>query len=114
MRLLLVLPLTAASVRVYQTNSAGDEVNVIDPANLPEKKSWPPRLLIIVLLTVLSLAGAVGWIVGCAHWEHVYPQNPGKMFAESVWKTASDRGTVLLNRLAILRRRNKSSDHHSL
>ncbi len=89
-------------------------VNVIDPANLPEKKSWPPRLLIIVLLTVLSLAGAVGWIVGCARWEHVHPQNPGKMFAESVWKTASDRGTVLLNRLAILHRRNKSSDHHSL
>jgi capsule polysaccharide export protein KpsE/RkpR len=39
-------------------------VNVIDPANLPEKKSWPPRLLIIGLLTVLSLAGAVAWIVG--------------------------------------------------
>jgi YVTN family beta-propeller protein len=30
--ILLALPLGAASVRVYQTNSAGDEVNVIDPA----------------------------------------------------------------------------------
>jgi YVTN family beta-propeller protein len=29
---LLTLPLMAASVRVYQTNSAGDEVHVIDPA----------------------------------------------------------------------------------
>jgi len=29
---LLALPLAAASVRVYQTNSAGDEVHVIDPA----------------------------------------------------------------------------------
>ena len=29
---LLALPLVAASVRVYQTNSAGDEVHVIDPA----------------------------------------------------------------------------------
>jgi capsule polysaccharide export protein KpsE/RkpR len=34
-------------------------VKMIDPANLPEKKSWPPRLLIISLLTVLSLAGAI-------------------------------------------------------
>src|SRR6185503_17431080 len=30
--LLLAPPLFAGSVRVYQTNSAGDEVNVIDPA----------------------------------------------------------------------------------
>jgi capsule polysaccharide export protein KpsE/RkpR len=92
-------------------------VNVIDPANLPEKKSWPPRLLIIVLLTVLSMAGAVVWIIGAARWEHVDPQDPGKMLAESVWKTASDRGTVLMNRLATLRSRNQSSgsaDDHRL
>jgi len=30
--MLLALPLIAGSVRVYQTNSAGDEVHVIDPA----------------------------------------------------------------------------------
>src|ERR1700709_529374 len=30
--LLFTLPLLASSVRVYQTNSAGDEVHVIDPA----------------------------------------------------------------------------------
>lgn len=29
---LLALPLTAASVRIYQTNSAGDAVDIIDPA----------------------------------------------------------------------------------
>src|SRR5262249_32623460 len=33
-------------------------VNVVDPANLPEKKSWPPRLLIVVGLTMASLAAA--------------------------------------------------------
>ena len=32
MSLLLSLPAPAASVRIYQTNSAGDEVHVIDPA----------------------------------------------------------------------------------
>jgi len=31
--LLIALPLTAGSVRVWQTNSAGDEVDVIDPAS---------------------------------------------------------------------------------
>jgi len=90
-------------------------VNVVDPADLPEKKAWPPRLLIIALLTVLSLAGAVVKIVGSARWEHVDPQDPRKVFAESVWKTTSNRGRVLLRRLAIQRRRNQPSaipDHH--
>ena len=31
-------------------------VNVIDPANVPEKKSYPPRLLIIAVITSMSLA----------------------------------------------------------
>ena len=44
-------------------------VKMIDPANLPEKKSWPPRLLIISLLTVLSLAGAILWILESARVE---------------------------------------------
>lgn len=44
-------------------------VKVIDPANLPEKKSWPPRLLIIALLTILALAGAMLWIVESARVE---------------------------------------------
>src|SRR6202790_785204 len=30
--LLLALPLTAATVRIIQTNSAGDDVSIIDPA----------------------------------------------------------------------------------
>ncbi len=44
-------------------------IKVIDPANLPEKKSWPPRLLIISLLTVLALAGAILWILESARVE---------------------------------------------
>jgi uncharacterized protein involved in exopolysaccharide biosynthesis len=90
-------------------------VNVVDSAELPEKKSWPPRLLIIALLTVLSLAGAAVAIVGSARWERVDPQDPRKVFAASLWRTASNRGRALLTRLAIQRRRNQHStipDHN--
>ena len=38
-------------------------VNVIDPANMPEKKSWPPRVLIVVGLTILAIAAGVGNIL---------------------------------------------------
>src|SRR5205814_4924889 len=39
-------------------------IRVIDPANLPEKKSWPPRLLIIVALTVAALFCTTLWVIG--------------------------------------------------
>jgi hypothetical protein len=56
-------------------------VNVIDPANLPEKKSWPPRLLIIGLLTVLALAGAVAWIFGSVKIQSLERDDPHRQLA---------------------------------
>jgi capsule polysaccharide export protein KpsE/RkpR len=66
-------------------------INVVDPADVPQRKSSPHRLVIILALTLLSIAGAAGWMVGSERWERVDPQDPGKMFAESVWRKASDR-----------------------
>jgi capsule polysaccharide export protein KpsE/RkpR len=85
-------------------------VNVVDPANVPERKSSPHRLLIVLGLTLFSVIGAAVWIIGSERWQHMDSHDPGKILAESVWKTASDRGTALLNKLATLRRRNKSSE----
>jgi capsule polysaccharide export protein KpsE/RkpR len=39
-------------------------VNVVDAANLPEKKSWPHRAQLIILLTLSSVALAIGLILG--------------------------------------------------
>jgi capsule polysaccharide export protein KpsE/RkpR len=85
-------------------------VNIVDPANVPERKSSPHRLIIILALTLLSIVGAAAWIVGSERWERVDPDDPGKMFAEDVWKTASDRGAGLLHRLAPLRMRKQSPE----
>ena len=81
-------------------------VNVIDPANLPERKSWPPRLLIIGLLTMLALGGAVAWVVGSARWEGVDPHDPSKVFVESAWKTILGGGSLVWTRFARLRNHN--------
>ena len=66
-------------------------INVVDPANIPEKKSSPHRLILILALTLLSLVGAAAWIVGSERWEHIDPLDPGKMLAESVWREGVDR-----------------------
>jgi len=62
-------------------------VKVLDPARLPERKSFPPRLLIMFLCTFLALAGASVLVLGKARWEEVDAQDPGKVFAQEVLQT---------------------------
>ncbi len=59
-------------------------VNVVDPANLPERKSWPPRMIVILALTCLSVMGAGAWIVGAARWERVDPEDPHKQLLATI------------------------------
>jgi capsule polysaccharide export protein KpsE/RkpR len=78
-------------------------VNVIDPANIPEKKSYPPRLLIIVVITAMSLAIAAIFIVGSARWQEKDPRDPKKRFANRVWQRGLDWGHQTATRLHLER-----------
>jgi uncharacterized protein involved in exopolysaccharide biosynthesis len=66
-------------------------VKVLDPARIPEKKSFPPRLVIMVLGTFLALALSVVWVLGSARWEEVDPQDPRKVFTQEVVGTLKAR-----------------------
>jgi hypothetical protein len=59
-------------------------VKVLDPPSIPEKKSYPPRLLFVILGTVLALACGVAWVFGRRSWEQIDPSNPGKVLALEV------------------------------
>jgi capsule polysaccharide export protein KpsE/RkpR len=54
-------------------------VNVIDAPDLPEEKSFPPRLLIISLLTLFSAACAIAWVIGSVRIRSLEPQDPRKV-----------------------------------
>ena len=62
-------------------------VKVLDPPSVPEKKSYPPRLLFIILGIVLALACGVAWVFGRRSWEQIDPSNPGKVLALEVFST---------------------------
>jgi len=59
-------------------------VKVLDAPYIPDKKSFPPRLLIVVLGTSLALTGAVTWIFGKTRWDGTDPADPRKEFAIEV------------------------------
>jgi hypothetical protein len=60
-------------------------VKVLDVANVPDKKSFPPRLLVIFLGTFLAFSFGVLFVLGSASWEAIDSQDPGKKFASEVW-----------------------------
>jgi uncharacterized protein involved in exopolysaccharide biosynthesis len=62
-------------------------VKVLDPPNLPEKKSFPPRTLLTLLGATLALACGVTWVFGSALWEGADPADPGKLLAQEVFNT---------------------------
>lgn len=78
-------------------------VNVIDSANLPEKKSWPPRGLLIVTLTLLSLGVASLCIVGTGYWRSIDPDDRGKRFTNEILGAMYEH-TRILSQNGALRR----------
>ncbi len=69
-------------------------VSVIDPPGIPEKKSFPHRLLLTLALTFFSFAAAVALILVRDRWGKLDPGDSRKMLAADV--------------LRVLRRRTKT------
>ena len=59
-------------------------VKVLDAAVVPTKKVFPPRIAIVILVTLLALATTVAWILGKARWESVAATDSRKVFAVEV------------------------------
>jgi len=66
-------------------------VKVLDAPNIPEKKSFPPRLLTIFLGTCLGLMFSMTWVFGKTRWEGTEPDDPRKVFALEVLTTVKGR-----------------------
>jgi capsule polysaccharide export protein KpsE/RkpR len=63
-------------------------IKVLDPADVPETKSFPPRLLFMIGGTILAMIFASLWILGQHRWEQTDDRDPGKMLAQEVVQTA--------------------------
>ena len=66
-------------------------VKVLDPPNVPERKSFPPRLIIIVSSGLLALAGAVACTLANEHWSGIAADDPGKIFVGEVLETVNTK-----------------------
>jgi capsule polysaccharide export protein KpsE/RkpR len=60
-------------------------VKVLDSPNIPDKKSFPPRPLIMLLGTALAVALATTWVLGKTAWDQTDSIDPRKAFAQEVF-----------------------------
>jgi uncharacterized protein involved in exopolysaccharide biosynthesis len=60
-------------------------VKVLDEANVPDKKSFPPRTLIVFIGTASALAIAVIWLLLKNQWNETDPHDARRVFAQEVF-----------------------------
>ena len=53
-------------------------VKVLDSPDMPEKKSYPPRLSIMLLGMMVAFAGGIAWIMGENAWKCIDEHDPRK------------------------------------
>ena len=69
-------------------------IQVLDAPDVPERRSFPPRLMIISGGT--ACAGVLGtlWILGTARWRQISPQHPGMIFAQEIFGHVRSSGAA--------------------
>jgi len=105
-----VYELLTAQYEVSKIEEAKEtpSVQVYDLADIPEKKSWPPRLLLMALGAGLSFCIGVGLILGERAWRGLDFQDPRKEFVQRVARDVRFSG------LSFAARVSKRFGRHSL
>ena len=64
-------------------------VKVLDAPNIPDKKSYPSRTLIVLFGTALAFSLGTTWVYGNAVWQETDATDPVKVFAQEVYESVT-------------------------
>ena len=78
-------------------------VSVVDAASLPQKKSFPPRTLIILATTILCTIIGCFWLLGAERWQQVDADDPRKLLLQNVYGSVRRRARQIMSRLPVAR-----------
>ncbi len=66
-------------------------IKVLDVAGVPEKKSFPPRAVLIFVGIILAVAAAGAWSIWSVRWKNVDPDDPRKALANEILQTVKEQ-----------------------
>ena len=75
-------------------------VNAIDAPGIPEKKSFPPRKLLTLIMTMMVLAATSAWLLVRTRWQNLDPLDPRRVFGAEILATLNPRRYWPLRRQA--------------
>lgn len=91
-------------------------VKVLDPADVPERKSWPPRVILSLAGALLAFAAGSVFIVSRTVYTQFEPSDPRRKFVEEIWHDTQPTYSDLhdrAQRIGTKFRRNSSNGHYS-
>lgn len=59
-------------------------IRVLDPPEVAQSKTWPPRKLITACALLLSFVVAVGWVIGRQVWAELSPNHEAKVVIATI------------------------------
>jgi len=59
-------------------------IRVLDAASVPERKSFPPRMIIILLSAFAACGAGAMWLLGRVRWEQIDTEDAGKALVSEV------------------------------
>lgn len=71
-------------------------IRVLDPPEVAESKTWPPRKLIAAGALLLSLVAAMAWVIGREVWSELGPDHEAKVVVAMISDWWKSRGAVVL------------------
>jgi uncharacterized protein involved in exopolysaccharide biosynthesis len=69
-------------------------VKVIDPPDVPQRKTYPHRLLLMLLGITLSFLFGTTWLLGQHRWQRIDPKDPGKLLLIEIADTVKSRWPI--------------------
>ena len=72
-------------------------VKVLDEADVPEKRAFPSRTLVVSFRTLMSLVLASAWLLVKDRWDATDPLDTRKIFAQEVYTTSKSACQRLWN-----------------
>jgi capsule polysaccharide export protein KpsE/RkpR len=82
-------------------------VKMLDPAELPEKKVFPPRTLLFFLGVIIAFGLGVGWISGSDGWNKIDSQHPGKVLVLNMVRSVKPPLQYVVQRGSFFRARTR-------
>lgn len=68
-------------------------LRIVDPAEAPESRSFPPRAVIVVLTFVLTVMAVLSWRLASRAWAARVVTSPYVVLADQVWRSLQPRRT---------------------